>query len=151
MTHQSDYPTPITRDEFSVRIVELCLKSGLTGFLRKSRDQQILMKSVALTLNVVEEYTEKEMDEKLSAWLRDTGRSISFDHVNLRRLLVDKEHIGRSRDGSRYWLAAFSRNQPLFEPEVDEIDVHGLIRAGREEIAQRKQEYMQRRQISRAV
>ncbi len=151
MKQQSDYPTPITRDEFSVRIVELCLNSGLTGFPRKSRDQQILMKSVALTLNVVEEYTEKEMDEKLRAWLRDIGNSISFDHVNLRRLLVDEEHIGRSRDGSRYWLAAYSHNQPLFESDVNEIDVHALIRSGREEIAQRKQEYMQRWQISRTV
>lgn len=145
MTQRPEDSTPITRDEFSARIVELCLKSGLTGFPKKSRDQKILMKSVALTLNVVEEYTEKEIDEKLRAWLRDIGNSISFDHVNLRRLLVDEEHIGRSRDGSRYWLAAYSRNQPLFEPEVDEIDVHGLIRLGREEIEQRKREYTQRR------
>ena len=65
----------ITRDEFNKRLVELCLKSGLTGFPRKFRDRHILLRSVALTLGAAREYTESELDDRLTFWLTDRLRS----------------------------------------------------------------------------
>ena len=56
-----------------------------------------------------------------------------------RRLLIDEEHLGRSKDGSRYWVALGSRNHPVFEPAVQDVNVLELLRSGREEAERRKQ------------
>jgi hypothetical protein len=133
----------ITRQEFINRFVQLCVRSGLRGIPRRARDRHILLKGIILTLDVKAEYTEQELNEALQGWLREIGRSIRrIDHVYLRRLLVDEEYIGRSRDGSRYWVALASRNHPLFEPDVESVDTRQLIRAAKEEAEQRKQEYL---------
>ena len=135
----------ITSEEFTKRLVELCLKSGLRGVPRRARDRHILLKSITLTLDVKAEYTEEEVNERLKSWLRDVGSTIRrLDHVNLRRLLIDEEHLGRSKDGSRYWVGLSSRTHPTFESEVESLDVYDVIRIGREQAEQRKQDYLRR-------
>lgn len=118
----------ITAHEFKDRLVKLCVHSGNSGLPRKQRDRHILLKSVALTLERTAEYTETEVNDRLQWWLNEVGRSIELDHVRLRRHLVDAEYLGRSKDGSRYWVADLSRNQYLFESDVEELDVHELVR-----------------------
>ena len=134
----------ITKQEFTSRLVQLCVGSGLRGIPRKNRDRHILLKSITLTLELKREYAEHELNADLRAWLREVGRTIRrLDHVNLRRLLVDQEYVGRSRDGSRYWVAMGSRFQALFAPDVDDVDVRGLIRAAREEQELRKLHFLE--------
>ena len=100
----------ITRQEFTERLVQLCVSSGLRGIPRKIRDRHILLKSITLTLELKSEYAEHELNDELRSWLSEVGKTIRrVDHVNLRRLLVDQEYVGRSRDGSRYWVAVGSR------------------------------------------
>jgi hypothetical protein len=64
--------------------------------------------------------------------------------VRLRRLLIDEEYLGRSKDGSRYWVAFGSRNHPAFELGVMNVDVHEVIQHGKEEKEHRKRMYMER-------
>ena len=135
---------PITIDEFKKRLVDFCLRSGLLRFPRKLRDRHILLKSVALTMELTAEYTEEQINEMLTSWLREVGRRIRLDHVNLRRLLVDEGYLGRISDGSRYWLSALSRNHPVFEPAVEDIDVYEVVRAGKDLIEMQKRHYSQR-------
>ena len=133
----------ITADAFRERLVELCLKSGMAGFPRRPRDRHILLKSVALTLDVRATYTEQQVDRKLTSWLGDVGRSIGIDRVNLRRLLVEEGYIGRERDGSRYWVAALGPSrgafEPRFEPQIDELDVEEAMAEGARRLQLSKQ------------
>ncbi len=126
--------------------MDLCVKSGLRGVPRKTRDRHILLKGVSLTLNLKAEYTEEEVNEKLRSWLTDVGGTLRrFGHVRLRRLLIDEEYLGRSKDGSRYWVALGSRNHPIFEPDVKDVDVLEEIRLGRKEAEHRKRMFLQGR------
>ena len=139
----------ITRKEFTERIVELCIKSGLRGAPRKTRDRHILLKGIALSLDLKAEYTEEEMNERLKSWLNEVGGTLRrFGHVRLRRLLIDEEYLGRSKDGSRYWVALASRNHLDFAPDVKDVDVLEVIRLGKEDAEHRKQMYMKRREDS---
>ena len=132
----------ITRQEFTRRLVQLCVGSGLRGMPRKIRDRHILLKSITLTFDLKSEYAEREANDKLKAWLGDVGTSIRMDHVNVRRLLVDQEYVGRSKDGSRYWVAVGSRYQALFAPEVDDVDVGSVIIAAGDEQELKKQRFL---------
>jgi len=87
----------MTVEQFEERMAELCLRSGMAGFPRKRRDQQILLKSIVLTLDRERDYTELEIGDKLAYWLVDIGTSTDLDHVTLRRLLVDTEYLWRGR------------------------------------------------------
>ncbi len=134
----------ITRQEFTDRLVRLCVSSGLRGVPRRSRDRHILAKAITLTLDLKAEYTEEEVNESLKSWLTDVGGTLRrLSHVRLRRMLIDEEHLGRSKDGSRYWVALGSRNHPVFEPAVQDVNVLELLRSGREEAERRKQMYLQ--------
>ena len=135
----------ISQEEFTERLVRLCVASGLRGVPRKTRDRHILSKGIALSLDLKAEYTEEEVNQELKTWLAEVGGTLRrLSHVRLRRMLIDEEYLGRSKDGSRYWVALGSRNHPAFEPAVQDIDVSELLRTGREEAERRKQMYMQR-------
>jgi hypothetical protein len=121
----------ITLGEFQDRLLRLCLHSGMRGLPRRRRDQHILLKSVVLTFDRTEEYTEDRVNQKLQSWLDEVGCTIELDHVRLRRHLVDAEYLGRSRDGSRYWVAVLSRKQYRFDSAVEDLDVYGLVRQQR--------------------
>jgi hypothetical protein len=121
----------ISAQEFQDRLLRLCVHSGIRGLPRKRRDQHILLKSVILTLDRTEEYTENAVNRKLQSWLNEVGCSIELDHVRLRRHLVDAEYLGRSRDGSRYWVAVLSRNQYRFESAIEDLDIYGLVSQSR--------------------
>ena len=139
----------ITQKEFTERLVELCVRSGLRGVPRKTRDRHILSKGITLTLDLKAEYTEEEVNQELKTWLADVGGTLRrLSHVRLRRLLIDEEYLGRSKDGSRYWVALGSRNHPAYVPAVQDVDVRGLLRSGREEAERRKQMYLQRQMES---
>lgn len=128
-------PNSVTPGEFKERLVSLCLQSGVKGLPRRKRDQHIVLKSVVLTLDKTEEYSETAVNQRLQIWLNEVGRSLELDHVRLRRHLIDAEFLGRSRDGSRYWVAVFSRNQVPFDAEVENIDVYNLVQQRRAEQA----------------
>lgn len=134
----------ITADEFKTRLAELCLKSGVMGFPRKSRDRHILLKSVTLTLDAGREYTEPEIADRLAFWLVDIGRSIEFDHVSLRRQLVDTRYLYREADGSRYRVADPGPARELFAPGVDSVDVYEAIGLAMRTEARKRQQHLRR-------
>ena len=133
----------VTAHEFSKRLTDLCVKSGISGLPRKRRDRQILLKSVTLTLDRTADYTEQEINQKLTDWLGEIGTSLRLDHVELRRRLVDEENLGRARDGSRYWVAVSSRRHIPFDPDIEATDVRRLVQEGRTEIESRRRSYFQ--------
>jgi hypothetical protein len=132
----------ITINEFNKRLVDLCVRSGLSGLPRKRRDRHILLKSVALTLDKTAEYTEPEINQKLMDWLRDVGASLRLDYVELRRHLVNEEYLGRAKDGSRYWVAMSSRRQIPFDSDIEASDIRSLIAEARSDVEIRRRRYL---------
>ena len=125
----------VTADEFKTRLAELCLKSGMVGFPRKSRDHHILLKSVNLTLDAGREYTEPEIDDRLAFWLVD---------ISLRRQLVDSRYLDRGADGSSYRVAGPGPARELFAPDVDTVDVYEAIGLAMRTDARKRQQHTRR-------
>ena len=131
----------VTKEEFTTRLVELCLKSGMRDFPRKRRDQHILMNSVALTLDPTATYSESEITDRLIFWLTDIGQSIDFDHVSLRRLLVDEGYLMRDNAGTQYRVRHEGSNEMSFEAEVDNVDVYTEIGLAKKALLDRKRRH----------
>jgi len=92
----------ITADEFRKRLAALCLKRGGGGMPKRRRDQHILLKSIALTLDRNAVYTEAELNLRIQSWLELVGHEIQVDHVSLRRHLVDEGYLTRDPAGDTY-------------------------------------------------
>lgn len=135
---------PVTREYFMKRLVELCLRSGLSGFPKDDVDQHILFKSAVLTLGKSGAFTEKEINEKLKHWINHISRIKNIDHITLRRWLVDTGYLTRNSDGSCYQISQSGPRSQFFDDAIDQIDVMEVIKTGQEEIARRKRDYMER-------
>jgi hypothetical protein len=127
----------ISPEEFVERLCRLGADRGPRRFPRKSRDREILMKSIIMTLESARTYTEAEMNRALLSWKRDVGPAIETDHVTLRRLLVDHGHLERTADGRAYRVGYPA--QPIaFDLEVDDIDLRATIAAFRDHSERRR-------------
>ena len=133
----------VTCDLFKKRLVDLCVQGCLLGWPHKNQDRHILLKSMVLGLDKTVEYTEKEINEKLKSWLANIGASIDLDHVTLRRHLVELKYLERNDDGSCYRVCVSDPNQMMFETAIEDVDVYEVVRANKELIKQKKQNYLQ--------
>jgi len=134
----------ITSEQFTKRLVSLCLRSGLSGMPKDEADQHILLKSVVLLVGDPGPLTEKEITEKLQVWLTQVCVIKNFDRVTLRRWLVDTGYLTRSSNGTSYQVAKPGPFQDLFEMSVDQIDILETIQAAREEMERRKKAYLEK-------
>ncbi len=136
----------LNREQFSKRLVNLCLRSGLAGMPKDETDQHILLKSVVLHVHTAGELTEKEVNDKLEDWLTQVCVIKNFDRVTLRRWLVDTGYLTRNNNGTAYQVANPAPRSDLFEASVDEINVLETIQAAREEMERRKQAFLAKSQ-----
>ncbi len=135
---------PITRKYFTKRLVDLCLRSGLSGFPTNNEAQHILFKSAVLTLGQADSFTEKEINEKLKYWIDNISQIKDIDHITLRRSLIDTGYLTRNNDGSCYQISQSGPQVQLFDDTIDQIDIMEVMKTAREEIARRKREYMKK-------
>lgn len=68
----------------------------------------------------------------------------NIDHITLRRWLVDTGYLTRNKDGSCYQVSLLATGPQFFDYTIDQIDIMEVIKTGREEIARRKREYMEK-------
>jgi len=135
--------TAITSSEFERRIAALCLGGVGPGLPRKRRDRRILLKGVALLLGHGRAYTESSLNAVLESWLAAAGPAVRFDHVSLRRYLIDEGYVARDVAGSEYRVCLSSEWSDLFEREVDDVDVLETVRAA---VAERDERRVRRRE-----
>lgn len=136
---------PITKEYFIKRLIDLCLRSGLSEFPKDNTAQHILLKSVVLTLGQLDAFTEKEINEKLKYWISCICKIKNIDHITLRRMLIDSAYLARKNDCSCYQVQPEAPGSQYFEDSINQINIMEVIKTGREEIARRKREYMQKR------
>jgi hypothetical protein len=135
---------PITIEYFMKRLVDLCLRSGLSGFPKNDVDQHILLKSAAVTIGQPGSFTEKELNEKLEYWVKHIGQIKNIDRITLRRRLVDTGYLTRNKDGSSYQVAQPGPRTVLFDEAIDQMDILEVLTAAREEMARKKREYLEK-------
>lgn len=139
----------ITTQEFKKRIVEICLKSGLKEFPTKRRDQLILLKSIVNVFDINSVYNEKEINVHLKNWLEQMNCFPTWDHLTLRRYLVDEQFLTRNQDGSSYRLNATSPSELEFDVEISKLSTTEIIFEARKRIAQKKAEYLQKQSCTK--
>jgi hypothetical protein len=132
---------PISKERFIKRLSELCLKSALFGFPKDDLNQQILLKSAVLMMDASDSLTEKSINETLDRWVKEVSHIEGIDFVTVRRALIDAGYMVRTKDGSSYHIVLDPRPD-LFNEKINELDIPEVIAAAREEIARRKQEYL---------
>jgi hypothetical protein len=133
----------ISSTEFKDRLALLCLVRGGRGFPRKPRDQHILFKSITLMLEPQRTYTESEVNENLTQWLRLVGQAIELDHVSLRRYLVDAGYLTRNAAGQSYRVN-LDQTIGLFEVGVEEINPMTVVEQAARQTEERKRTYLEK-------
>ncbi|HVO87877.1 MAG TPA: DUF2087 domain-containing protein [Casimicrobiaceae bacterium] len=99
------------------RFVQLALRRGLSlGVLASSSpaDFAIVLAAAAASIAPSRTYTEREVNDRLRAWLEGPGAMLATDHVELRRWLVDNALLARDGFGRAYW-----RTEP--DAEIAEV------------------------------
>ena len=116
------------RRETIERALRRLLANGpLTSFPTRPEDEQLLLLLAARRFEPRREYREKEVNERLSEWLATFVAPYGFDHVTLRRRLVDTGLLLRDAAGSTYWTV---RRPPRIE--IDPAKVLTEVREERE-------------------
>jgi len=132
----------LTSEQFSKRLINLCLRSGLGGMPKDELDQHILLKSAALMIPSTNPLTEGEINEYLELWLTQVCVIKNFDRVTLRRWMVDSGYLTRSSNGAAYEINSPGPQPEWFDSAVDQIYVLETIRAAKEEAERRKQAFL---------
>ena len=134
----------ITIIDFRKRLEVLCLNKGSPCLPKKYNDQQILFKSIILTLKPEKSYTEIEINDAIKKWLAEIGREIDVDHVTLRRSLIDEEYLSRDNEGKIYKLINDRDN--LFEPEINMADPSLIIKEALILREQKKKQFIEKKE-----
>lgn len=93
--------------EYERRLRKLAVREGMTFATLISLDggdRAALSASIVSRFDPAAVYTEREVNDRLKAWLAGAGSMFGTDHVNLRRLLVDTQVLRRTSDCTEYRL-----------------------------------------------
>ncbi len=74
----------------------------LTAVPKRPADQKILVALAAAQVDAGRSCLEREVNERLKAWLGRISEPFGIDHVTLRRMLVDAGLLVRTTSGSLY-------------------------------------------------
>lgn len=133
---------PVTHEVFIKRLISLCLHSGLADMPKREADKHILLKSAMLLLENIRPYTEPEINERLKIWTTQVCPIKNFDHVSLRRMLIDAGYLTRTSDGAHYEVSQAGQNNQQFASSIDQINILETLQSAREEMARQKREYL---------
>lgn len=134
---------------FKKRLVDLFVRSRQESLPKKFEDRHILLKSVVLLhLEAGQEYTEREVNAAIQGWMMIVGRDLRVDVFSIRRELVDRKYMTRDKRGACYQVISDGYGNSLFVPEVDEVDVMGVVEEGRAEAEARKLAFMEKQKTA---
>jgi hypothetical protein len=93
----------VVNPEEMERILRNLFNGGALQRLPKNRRHaEALLALAASSLDSQTEYSEPELNEALADWMAGFTDPIHFDHVTVRRYLVDLAMLLRDAEGSRY-------------------------------------------------
>jgi len=125
------------------RFAALAIRRGIAlGALRAgaARDFDLVLAAAAAAFVPTRTYTEREVNERLRAFLAGAGAMLATDHVELRRWLVDFRLLERDGYGRAYARASPAGDIGGLARELAEVDLDALARTAREADAARRAE-----------
>jgi len=126
--------------ETTQRSLKRMLANGpLTAVPKRPSDQQLLVELAAAHLDAQKDYSEKELNEALKAWLATFCEPYSIDHVTLRRMLVDARLVQRTKSGSAYRV---DREKLGSAEELSNIAPADVLEQIRQERESRKKQHL---------
>jgi hypothetical protein len=131
--------TLIDAATFAERLAVLCGKNRLATLPRRHDDQLIVLRSITLALDPQATYRERQVNETIQQWILSVGSRGSWDHVTLRRALVDEGLLVRDRAGSTYRLVP-PEDLP-FAPDVAAVDPVAVLSAAAQARRERDARY----------
>jgi len=120
------------RETMEQMLRRLLANGPLTAFPTRPEDEQLLLLLAARRFEPRREYREAEVNARLREWLSSFVAPFGFDHVTLRRRLVDTGLLLRDAAGSTYWT--------LRRVPGADLDPAKVLAAIREERAERKRQ-----------
>ena len=121
------------RETIEQALRRLLANGPLTAFPTRPEDEQLLLLLAARRFEPRREYREAEVNERLREWLASFVAAYGFDHVTLRRRLVDTGLLLRDAAGSTYWTL---RRAPALD-----VDPAKVLAAVQKERAERKRRH----------
>jgi len=115
------------------RLKRMLANGPLTAYPSRQEDEQLLLLLAAQRFEPRREYREAEVNELLREWLAKFVAPFGFDHVTLRRRLVDTGLLLRDAAGSAYWTL---RRVPGLD-----MDPASVLEEIRRERAERKRQH----------
>jgi hypothetical protein len=116
------------------RMAALAVRHGLSlGVMRSAApgDFAVMLVAASQAFASHEVYSERSVNERLSAWLADAGAMLAIDHVELRRWLVDTGVLMRDGYGRAYSLGTPSSPIGALMAALGTIDLAAVARAAR--------------------
>jgi hypothetical protein len=120
-------------DKANRALKRLLANGPLTAVPKRPADQQLLVDLAAARFDTRSGYLEREVNERLKAWLETVSEPFGIDHVTLRRLLVDARLLTRTKSGSMYRLNPEKAKEVEAVREIDPANVLAEIRNERDQ------------------
>lgn len=146
MELQTDQPSTECREKALKMLDQISRKSAVSLASLGEEERWLMLSLAALSLSPGQEYSEKEVNEALLAWLQAGEGMLRIDHVELRRVLIDFG-LWRRRDGGR----AYSLNSPQTDDRFATIIAAFGKDDGKALISQRRTSALQARAARRAA
>ncbi len=146
MELQTDQPSTECREKALKMLDQISRKSAVSLASLGEEERWLMLSLAALSLSTGQEYSEKEVNEALLAWLQAGEGMLRIDHVELRRVLIDFG-LWRRRDGGR----AYSLNCPQTDDRFATIIAAFGEDDGKALISQRRTSALQARAARRAA
>jgi hypothetical protein len=130
----------ISEQQFKISIARQFGDSHATGFPKRRQDQLIFLGAATLYLARQSIDEEKQLNAKLTDWLKEMGAEQAIDHVTLRRYQVDFGFVERDRAGNHYRICHAKLNQ-LFEAAIFELNPYAIVGQAQAEREIRRQQW----------
>ena len=134
------------------RYATLAVRQGISlGALQSNhaRDFAVVVAVAAQAFEAGRVYTEREVNERLRAFLAGAGSMLATDHVELRRWLIDVRVLARDGFGRAYTVGTPGPQFAAVAAQLADVDLAALARDARAQEAAARAERKERWQKSR--
>jgi len=121
----------ITRAESERRLTELFAHGRYSHYPSNRRDRHIILKSIIMTLKTSRTYTKQGIKRKLTEWIKAMHEPEGLDNSTLLEHLLEEGYLRCDREGARFWVPETRPDSEIFSPDVEEIDVLGVVKKAR--------------------
>ena len=120
------------REKAHKALKRMLANGRLTAVPRRPVDQKVLVALAAAQIEASHSCIEREVNERLKAWLGTISEPFGVDHVTLRRMLVDSGLLLRTASGSLYRVNEAKRVEIEAVRGIEPADVLAEVREERD-------------------